>query len=72
MKRYIDTDELIRSTINNPLHVPYITKKDIDAAPTADVVPIWFIRSEMKYTDGVYSKSMRILLEKWERKKKYG
>lgn len=34
-----------------------------------DAVPIAFIKSEMKYTEGVYPKSLRIMLEKWERKK---
>ena len=38
--RLIDADALIRSTIYNPLHVPYITKSDIEAAPTIDAVPV--------------------------------
>lgn len=32
--RLIDADELLRRTILNPLHAPYITKNDIEAAPT--------------------------------------
>ena len=40
MTRLIDADALIRSTIYNPLHVPYITKSDIEAAPTIDAVPV--------------------------------
>ena len=32
--RLIDADELLRRTILNPLHAPYITKNDIKAAPT--------------------------------------
>lgn len=40
MTRLIDADTLIRNTIYNPLHVPYITKSDIEAAPTVDAVPV--------------------------------
>ncbi len=38
MSRYIDADALLRNTIYNPCHVPYITESDIISAPTADVV----------------------------------
>lgn len=34
MSRPIDADALIRNTILNPLHVPYITKSDVEDAPT--------------------------------------
>jgi hypothetical protein len=44
--RPIDAEELIRSTINNPLHVPYITKTDIEAAPTLEIEPQWIPCSE--------------------------
>lgn len=40
MTRLIDADALIRSTIYNPRHVPYIAKSDVEAAPTVDAVPI--------------------------------
>lgn len=40
MVRLIDADALIRSTIYNTRHVPYITKSDIEDAPTVDAVPI--------------------------------
>lgn len=36
--RPIDADRLLRNTIYNPSHVPYITESDIIFAPTADVV----------------------------------
>ena len=32
--RLIDADELKMRTLYDPLHVPYITEKDIDASPT--------------------------------------
>ena len=38
MARYIDADKLLRNTIYNPSHVPYIAESDIIFAPTADVV----------------------------------
>lgn len=44
--RPIDAEELIRSTINNPLHVPYITKTDVEAAPTLEIEPQWIPCSE--------------------------
>ena len=31
--RLIDGDELIKNTILNPCHAPYITKQDVDNAP---------------------------------------
>ena len=33
--RLIDADALLKKTINNPLHVPYITKKDVIDMPSA-------------------------------------
>lgn len=33
--RLIDADELLGKTINNPLHAPYITKKDVIDMPSA-------------------------------------
>lgn len=33
--RLIDADELLGKTINNPLHVPYITKEDVINMPSA-------------------------------------
>ncbi|MBR2752842.1 MAG: hypothetical protein IKE02_03890 [Lachnospiraceae bacterium] len=44
--RPIDAEELIRSTINNPLHVPYITKTDVEATPTLEIEPQWTPCSE--------------------------
>ena len=42
--RLIDADELLNSTIYNPLHAPYITKRDVINAPTikatVDAVPV--------------------------------
>lgn len=37
MPKYIDADRLLRNTIYNPSHVPYIAESDIIFAPTADV-----------------------------------
>ena len=34
--RPIDADLLLRNTINNPNHAPYITKKDVQALPTIE------------------------------------
>lgn len=38
MPRYIDADALLRNTIYNPSHVPYIAESDVIFMPTADVV----------------------------------
>lgn len=38
MPRYIDANELLRNTIYNPRHVPYISETDIILAQTSDVV----------------------------------
>lgn len=38
--RLIDADALLRNTIYNPSHVPYIAESDIIFAPTADVVEV--------------------------------
>lgn len=40
MPRYIDADELLRNTIYNVRHVPYIAESDVIFAPTADVVEV--------------------------------
>ena len=37
--RPIDADLLLRNTINNPNHAPYITKKDVQALPTVQPEP---------------------------------
>lgn len=37
--RPIDADLLLRNTINNPNHAPYITKKDVQAQPTIQPEP---------------------------------
>jgi len=37
--RLIDADKLIRETISDPLHVPYITKRDVENAPTVYAKP---------------------------------
>ena len=34
--RLIDADALIKNTILNPSHVPYITKSDVDNEPTIE------------------------------------
>ena len=39
-KQYIDADKLLRDTIYNPNHVPYIAESDIIFAPKADVVEV--------------------------------
>ena len=39
--RLIDAHELIRQTIMNPVHPPYITTNDIDSAPTVTPEPGW-------------------------------
>lgn len=38
--RIIDADKLINETIFNPLHVPYVTKRDVENAPTVDAEPV--------------------------------
>ena len=38
--RTIDADKLLRDTVYNPLHVPYITKRDVEEAPTIDAVSV--------------------------------
>lgn len=40
MPRYIDADRLLKNTIYNPNHVPYIAESDIIFAPAADVVDV--------------------------------
>ena len=40
MPRYIDADKLLRDTIYNPNHVPYIAESDIIFAPKADAVEV--------------------------------
>lgn len=35
--RLIDADKLLRNTIYNPRHVPYIAESDVIFAPTVDV-----------------------------------
>lgn len=56
MPRYIDADALLRNTIYNPSHVPYITESDIIFAPTADVEPVkhgkWIYDCERTMQDG--------------------
>ena len=49
--RLIDAEKLIRYTILNPNHTPYITRKDIDAQPTIEErsVPFSAIRKICKY-----------------------
>lgn len=75
MTRLIDADALIEKWVN--VHSKDMSFamavigaiNDVKNAPTIDAVPIWFIKSEMKYSEGVYSNSMRILLDDWERYK---
>lgn len=43
--RIIDADKLLKDTIYNPLHAPYITKKDVEEASTIDAVPVVRCRS---------------------------
>lgn len=40
MPRYIDADKLLRDTIYNPNHVPYIAESDIIFAPKVDAVEV--------------------------------
>jgi DNA-directed RNA polymerase subunit RPC12/RpoP len=37
--RPIDADALLKKTINNPLHAPYIVEKDIRGMPTVQPEP---------------------------------
>ena len=53
-----------------PISANKIAKK-VKELPTVDAVPIWYIKSQIKYTEGVYPKSLRIMLEKWERENSY-
>lgn len=41
MSRLIDADALLKKTINNPLHAPYIVEKDIRGMPTIQPEPQW-------------------------------
>ena len=41
MSRLIDADALLKKTINNPLHAPYIVEKDIRGMPTIQPEPPW-------------------------------
>lgn len=41
----------------------------ISDAPTVDVVPIEFIRSEIKNSKGFYNSSLRRLLDAWAERK---
>ena len=70
MTRLINIEDaaLLKTVMDGGLSAKALWRR-INTQPTIDAVPIWFIKSEMKYTDGVYSNSMRILLEKWEREK---
>ena len=43
----------------------------LDDAPIVDAVPIEFIRSGIKNTQGAYPYSLRILLDTWERENSY-
>lgn len=38
--RLIDADALLRNTVYNTLSAPYITKRDVEEAPTVDAVPV--------------------------------
>jgi len=49
--RLIDAEELIRSTILNPNHTPYITRKDIDAQPPIDLAKVVIDELEEAYDD---------------------
>jgi len=73
MTRLINIEDaaLLKTVMDGGLSAKALWRR-INAQPTIDAVPIEFIKSEIKYTEGVYPKSLRILLEKWERKKKYG
>ena len=41
--RLIDADALIKATIKNPLHVPYITVLDVERAPTVANRGYWIL-----------------------------
>ena len=38
--RLIDADALLRNTVYNTLSAPYITKRDVEEAPTVDAAPV--------------------------------
>ncbi len=38
--RLIDADKLWRNTVYNMLEAPYITKRDVEEAPTVDAEPV--------------------------------
>ena len=37
MPRYINADALLKRTIHNPLHAPYITEQDVEEMPTVTI-----------------------------------
>jgi len=38
--RLIDADKLLRDTVYNTMRAPYITKRDVEEAPTVDAEPV--------------------------------
>lgn len=53
--RPIDADALLKKTINNPLHAPYIVEKDIRGMPIIQPEPQWIPVSEgLPKKDGRY------------------
>ena len=70
--RLIDVDKIVFYTPkwcdDEGLFVKWL-KEIFKNAPTVDAVPVAFIKSEIKHTQGVYPTSLRILLDAWEERK---
>lgn len=66
--RTIDADALVRNTILNPSHVPYITRTDVEDAPTIEPEPKWIPCSERLPEDEyvlISKKPSKISGSKW-------
>lgn len=53
--RLIDAEILMKKTILNPSHSPYITKRDVESMPTIDATPVKHGRWE--YSENIYDES---------------
>ena len=70
MARLINIEDaaLLKTVMDGGLSAKALWRR-INAQPTIDAVPIAFIKSEIKNTQGAYPYSLRILLDTWEREK---
>lgn len=66
----LKVDHIVGSTTTNTECYRYVSKKQINEAPTVDAVPIEFIISEIKNSKGFYNSSLRRLLDTWAERKK--